>query len=96
MGQWPRTTGWTSRPEATFINLASAKATFVKVKSNRVNYKSKLDRRQEEIYFLGCNYCVEDVRGCIEDSRDDGEHQRDDIEDPRDNDGRQRYDSEGK
>ena len=51
MGQWPRTTGWTSRPEATFINLASAKATFVKVKSNRVNYKSKLDRRHNIYKF---------------------------------------------
>ena len=57
VGQWSKAMGWTSRPEATFTNVASAKAMFVNVRLSMPIYKSNLGYRHEEIYFLGCNYC---------------------------------------
>ena len=56
MDWWPRAMGWMSRPEATFINLASAKTTIVNVKLSGPIYKCNSLYRREEIYFLGCSY----------------------------------------
>jgi hypothetical protein len=51
MGQWPKAMGWTSCPEAMFINAVPAKGTNVNVKLSRPIYKSKLDCRHNIYKF---------------------------------------------
>ena len=48
MGQWPRTMGWTSCPEATFINAVPVKGTTVNVKLSRpfINLSWIVDRKK--------------------------------------------------